>query len=431
MTLPRFSREYDRRSRLALELALGSAPVYRPWRRFDPGGAASIDRRYAALPILTKRIMRESFPQGLVPEARDVAEGLARGEIEYVKTSGTTAEQVTNLWNQAWWNASEAASWKLNAHTAHLDETQPEAQLASARSVGFLSEQDLPVEARTLGRFLFLNEKATAREWADRHYERMLRELRGFRPVVLEANPSLLARLSWWALDRGEAAYDPAVILLTYELPSRAHLRSIQRVFSAPICSSFGATEVGYVFMQCEHGKLHQNVAFCRVDFQPLEPVHGGPDVGRILVTTFDNPWASVLRFDIGDLVRLDPTHTCPCGRDEGYILEAVEGRVANVTFTTDGRAVTTRQVDDSMGALDGVRDYQLIQASSAEYHLRLVTHADSHAVEGACREALRALYGRDAAVRTEICEDLEPAVSGKYRRTYAEQELDERSLFA
>ncbi len=425
-----FSREYQERSIEALTLGLETAPAYRSWQALDPGEAFPPDERYAALPVLTKKDLREHFPQGLVPNGRSVDEGLRRREIEWVQTSGTFNESVTNLWNQAWWNASEEASWRLNAHTAFLDRTQREAQLASALSVGFLSEDDLPTSARVLGRFLFLNEKASPGEWRERHYARMAQELEECRPALLEANPSYLARLAWWASAQGRRFREPQVVVFTYELPSAMQLRAIRNVFRAPLASSYGSTEAGYVFMQCEHGTFHQNTQFCRVDFQPLRPEHGGPNLGRILVTTFRNPWTSLIRFDVGDLVRLDERPMCPCGRNEGFRLSAVEGRLENATFTTQGRLVTTKATDDALAAVAGLRDYQLTQRSPREYQVRVVAEGTGDRAPAEAMRALQALYGPEASVTVERVEDIEPSRSGKFVRTRAELEKDEKSLF-
>jgi phenylacetate-coenzyme A ligase PaaK-like adenylate-forming protein len=426
MQQPFFRSEYYRRSKEALNTALDSAPAYAAWRRFDPGRDVAVDRRYAALPLLHKENIRTHFPQGLVPGRRNVTEGLASGEIEYVETSGTTAEKVTNIWNQSWWNAAEAASWKLNSHTSHLDHTHREAQLASALSIGFLSKDDLPVEARILNeRFLFLNEKATALEWTDTHYRRMVSELNEFQPAILEANPSLLARLCWWAFDNNVAIAQPQVILITYEFFSRLHLSAIRRIFRVPVISSYGSTECGYVFMQCEYGTFHQNTDFCRVDFLPLKETGSAPALGRIVVTTFGNPWMSLIRFDVGDIVRLKPEASCPCGRDEGFMASSIEGRTDNITLTTTGRLVTTRQVDRTVSEVDGVRDYQLIQRAESSYLLRVSAKEETRTVADSCRQAVRQLYGSGSGAAIEFCRDLAPAPSGKYRRTYAEFDIN------
>lgn len=423
--------EYQRKSVEVLETALGTAPLYQSWRKHDPGPGSPVDLRYAALPELTKRAMREHFPQGLVPNHLSVEEGLARDEVEFTFTSGTTAEKVINLWNQKWWNASEASSWKLNSNTARLDYPQREAKLASALNIGISCEEDLPMGHRILGNKLFLNEKINVIQWQPRHLERMARELEAYRPVVLEANPSLLARLAWWALDNGKTLYSPSIITFSYEYPSQIHLAAIRRAFSSPLASSYGSTETGFVLMQCEDGLFHQNLDFCRIDFYPIAAKHGGPELGRLLVTTFGNPWTSIVRFDMGDLVRLHPTGQCTCGRNEGVLVEAIEGRVANSTFATDGRLVTTMALDTRLAQVPEIRDYHLEQDNRTKYELELVLTENSKEALDRTRQVLESLYGEDGEYTLTVVPILLPGPSGKYRRTQANFEFDQKGLFA
>ncbi len=180
-----------------LDHALAKVPAYRTWRAFDPGPAAPLDARFRALPALTKRLMNLHAPAAFVEEGRSLADGLARGEIELVPTSGTTEERIENAWYQPWWDASERASWALHAHAARAcTGDHPEAILVNARNVGFASAEPLPMAKRRLARFLYLNERSDLGPWPDVHYQRMLDELAVFRPVVLEGNPSYLSRLS-------------------------------------------------------------------------------------------------------------------------------------------------------------------------------------------------------------------------------------------
>lgn len=425
-----YPAEYQRKSLEALDTALGTAPLYKCWRTLDPGPGTALGARYSALPELTKKAMREHFPQGLVPNHRSVEEGLALDDIEYTFTSGTTGEKVINLWNQDWWYASEAASWKLNAHTARLSYPQNDAKLASALNIGIHCEEDLPMSHRILGNHLFLNEKINVIAWQPRHLKRMADELKSFKPAVLEANPSLLARLAWWAYDNGIELYSPPVIIFTYEYPSLIHLAAIRRVFSSPLVSSYGSTETGFVLMQCEDGLFHQNLDYCRIDFYPLAQRHGGPELGRILVSTFDNSWASIIRFDMGDLVRLHPSGKCSCGRSEGIIVEAIEGRITNATFTTDGNLVSTMALDSKLAQIPEIRDYHLDQHAWAKYELHLVLTDNSAEVLDRARAALVSLYGQDGDYTLRVVPDLFPGPAGKYRRTQANFKFDQKGLF-
>jgi phenylacetate-CoA ligase len=419
--------DYVARCRAALEEALDHTPAYAAWQPYDPGPTFDVFTRLAALPALTKRELRAFGPQGFVPHGRDMTAALAAGEIELVSTSGTTSDQVTNIWYQPWWNASESASWQINARArAVATGAHREAILTSPFCTGFPCEDGLlRREERTLGRFLYLSERSDPSTWPESLMDRMVEEINAYRPVLLEANPSFLARLARHIVHQKLRVQSPALIVLTYEYPSVLHYRQIRRAFDAPIASSYGATEAGYVFMECEQGRLHQVSANGHVDFLPLAPEHGGPDVGCILVTPFDNPWRALLRFDIGDLVRLAP-EACPCGRHDGLTLASVEGRTVNVTRTPEGRAVTQGELDRALSMVEGLAAYQWLQTSRAAYRLRFVAEGTApRRVANAAREILRALYGASADIALDPVETLAPDPPGKYRLAKALEPVD------
>ena len=428
-----YPADFYEKSKEAFETAIYTAPAYKPWRAADPGKTAPICARYAAVPELTKQMIRDNFPAGLAPGHKDLNAGLLNGDVDFTFTSGTTGDRVVNIWDQNWWDRAEAASWKLNAHMAGMAYPQRQAKLASSLNVGVCCEDDLPMQSRTLGGKLYLNEKISLIQWRPRHYLRMAKELADFRPAVLEANPSLLARLAYWAIDEGAELYSPPVIVFTFEFVSKIHLAAIRKTFKSPLVSSFGTTETGFVMQECEAGALHQNTGFCRIDFHPLKAEFGGPELGRMLVTTFGNPWNYVVKFDTGDLLRLYPSGACPCGRCEGMIGAAIEGRTTNATFTTGGGLVTTKMLDDALAAVDGVRDYYMAQKGPSSYELSIMaapSESPTRRLKENARDAIESLYGPGGVYTVIICDDLAPGPAGKFRRTQADFDFDWKGLF-
>jgi phenylacetate-coenzyme A ligase PaaK-like adenylate-forming protein len=419
--------EYYQRSTHALDVALEKVALYVPWRSLDPGKDVNIDTRFKAMPAITKKDIRENFLRSILPSDKNLERGLADGEIELVNTSGTTNEKITNIWNQKWWDASERASWTLNSHTAVLDGNHREAILVNPRNVGFTSDDaDLPLEKRRLSRFLYLNEKTDPESWTSSHIDRIVEEMNTFQPVVLEGNPSILARFCRLAAANNKNVYQPEIIVFTYEYPTRLHYRQISKVFSSPTVSSYGTTETGYVFMQCEHGNFHQNVDYCRVDYQPLKPEHGGPLLGRILVTPLNNPWSYLLRFDTGDLVHLKEDGRCPCGRSSGMILSSIAGRTVNLTLTCRGRLVTLLELDDVVNRLDGLDMYKLVQTEKQSYELHLVSsRTDRQKLADEAATMLKILYGNESKITIVFDTDIFHEVSGKYLVSRAMFDID------
>jgi phenylacetate-coenzyme A ligase PaaK-like adenylate-forming protein len=432
---------YPERVAAALDHALAEVPAYREWRTLDPGPDHGVFERLARLPALTKAGLRDHGPDGFLPSSRAIHEGIAQGEIELVHTSGTTSERVTNAWHQPWWDASERASWRLNAHAAAADlGAHREAILTSPRSTGVACEDGyLPMEERIRGRFLYLTERSDTEAWTPAHMDRMLRELDEFAPTALEANPSFLARLARHVLATGTRPRQPDLIVLTFENPSPIQLALIRRAFTAPIASSYGATEAGYVFMECERGRMHQVTDCCHVDFLPFARRFGGPRLGRLLVSTLDNPWRALVRFDIGDVARLAdplpgapapgvpapgvpaPVVCCPCGRTGGLVLEGIEGRASGITLDADGGPVVPAAVDRELARVPGLVDHHLRQDGPGTVRIAYVLDAVAGSTRGAdraVRAALARLYGRSCAIEAREVSALPPEPSGKYLRT-------------
>jgi hypothetical protein len=119
-----------------------------------------------------------------------------------------------------------------------------------------------------MGNLLYLNEKANIICWKRFHYERIAREINDYRPTVLEANPSLLGRFCFWALDNGVQVYSPDVITFTYELPSSMHLAAIRKVFKS-LCQLLRHHGDRLCHGYLRTGPLHQNTEYTRIDSFP------------------------------------------------------------------------------------------------------------------------------------------------------------------
>jgi phenylacetate-coenzyme A ligase PaaK-like adenylate-forming protein len=448
------SDNYTTACHAALDLALAQAPFYRSWRPLDPGPEVPVTRRFAALPVTTKRDLRSHMPHGFTHRPAELKAALAAGDVELVSTSGTTDDRSSVLWHQPWWDASERAAAGLHAGLAEVLARAPHEAVLTNPLCGatVCHVGDRPMAERTLGRLLFLNQQPDPNRWTAAECDRMIDELNRFQPELLEADPAYLAILAHYATTHGCTVHAPRFITLTYEFPARVQLRQIRRVFpGVPLVSSYGSTETGHVLTACECGNFHQNTASCRIDFQPLRSVRGQPRIGRILVTALNHPWLSLVRFEPGDLVRLadvpsmpdttewncnggrisatpdrtrrarpsnlDDIAPCPCGRREGLIVAAIVGRTRDLTFTTVGATVTVDQLDAATGAIEDLLAYRLEQTERDAYAFRFVSEAGAEArVQDAALASLAQLYGPDARITARRESVIAPEQSGKFR---------------
>ena len=262
---------------------------------------------------------------------------------------------------------------------------------------------------RSIDGMLFLNENADPSLWTERDVDRMLDEWVRFAPRGVEADPAYLAIVARAAIKRGITLPAPDFVTLTYETTTRAMRRDIGRAVSAPLYQLYGATEAGVLFMECEHGRLHPNERHSHID---LEPIPGTARLARVLVTTLGRAWMPLLRYDVGDVVRVAESRECACGLgSDGPLLERVEGRQSDCA-TVGGETVTPLMLDDAIHqALGRAATLEQWQLAGDTLHVADPTSRQSVAVAA---EAVGALLGR--SIRGEHVSAIAPEASGKYR---------------
>ena len=113
----------------------------------------------------------------------------------------------------------------------------------------------------------------------------------------------------------------------------------------------------------------------------------------------------------------MDTRGPCPCGRTTGLTLASIEGRVKDVTFAADGRAITVDELDAALARIQSLEGWQLDLPEPLLLHLRLLTDpASAEVARRAAREILEQLYGAGARVEVTAVPSLQPELSGKFR---------------
>lgn len=401
----------------------GRVPLYQGQRGPDsadePGARAALDR----FPVLTKSRLRAAFPHQLVPTGARLGEAIRAGQVSFVGTSGTEGERVQVLWHQPWWDAQELDGFAAHALAGALvrEAGYREAVLTTPVCSGNLCHLGrLAMRERVdEDRVLFLNQTADPALWSDADVLRMADELEEWAPAALEADPAYLAHFAARLLALGRRPFQPRFVDLSYELTSRHHLAVLRAAFPGlPVIDAYGSTECGFVLCACQAGTLHPNLGWSHAEVAPLT-APGLEGLGRLLVTTLQNPWLNLVRFDTGDVVR-ERRAPCPCGRGGAPLLDSVEGRAADLLVARDGRLVTPRAIDRALGTDDGaLLHWRLRQRGPDEFELELLESGLGALDPQAAAAPLEDLLG--AAPRVRRVRAVPVEASGKFRLCRAE----------
>jgi phenylacetate-CoA ligase len=390
---------------------VAEVPLYRN-RPEPPADPATVDRWLSQIPAVGKRELRKGFPKALLRQDQDLHSAMQDEKVTLLATSGTTADRLQVIWEWSWWDPQEREAMRLNARIrnamAHA-EFREAVLTTPACGAGTCHFGSQTMAERSIDGMLFLNESDDPTHWTDADYDRMLGEWVEFGPRGVEADPAYLALIARAALKRGQKLATPEFVTLTYETTTRAMRRDIALALDAPVYQLYGATEAGVLFMECEHGRLHPNERHSHID---LEPMPGSAPLARVLVTTLGRRWMPLLRYDIGDVVRVAATRDCECGlKSDGPLLERVEGRLADCS-EVNGETITPLMLDDAIHGLLGP-DSTLEQWQLQGDVLHVVDPASRDSAAAAAL-AVSSVLARP--IRGEHVSTIAPEASGKYR---------------
>ena len=384
------------------------AKFYPRWREVPLYREALTAGDFSCLPLITKREIRQNFPANFLRAGQKLDALLAEKSVELEHTSGTSDERTAVLFARGWWNAQEERLLRLNNFITSVLDAYPDARRATivppiCNGVVCFSNF-MAKSARTLGATLFVNQARIPFLLTDYELARMAEEVAEWAPQFLDLDP---VHGVWFALfcERNGITF-PTVkfILCSYEFVSVVHRKILERVFGVSVFNFYGSTEAGHLLIENESAEMRgceENVFY-----EIINADENG--VGELVVTTLTNEIMPLLRYRVGDLVQRD-------GKNH-----LVHGRVRDALRRSDGRRVTTLEVDRCFEGVSGIAHYQLRQAESGACDLQFVSDAVPVAAGDLNRLTahLAKLLGLKQEIRAAVVEKLPPQTSGKFRLT-------------
>jgi len=228
-------------------------------------------------------------------------------------------------------------------------------------------------------------------------------------PVRITGDPAYIAGLARCALRRGVHLPRLEAVEMAQSFAWELYQDVARRAFGVAIDLDYNASEIGSVAVTCREGRLHLLEAHMLYELLDRGVPVGEGALGELVVTTLDTALRPLIRYVLGDVVRLRAS-SCPCGRPHRVI--EYEGRARNLIAGPDGEPVTFRTIDRVIGALPGV-DFFRITARRDSAVLALVPGIARDLVDAsALADALGACLGR--AVRVTWRTSLKVAPTGK-----------------
>ncbi len=257
----------------------------------------------------------------------------------------------------------------------------------------------------------------------------LVAELNDFQPTMLNGYPSAAALLAG-EQDEGRLRISPVLVQVSGEHLTPAMRSLIEKVWPCRVIPSYAASEVPGLAFPCKMGVLHVNADWYIIE--PIDelgrPVPPGTISHSALVTNLANRVQPVIRYDLGDRIRIG-AEGCPCGSPLPTV--TVEGRTDDVLTFESGTGAPVTVLPLAIATLveeiPGVHRFQVIQTGRTELTVRLEPEpgAEQAVVGAAIDERVQQFLSGQGAADIQIVHDAGPPEqqphSGKLRHVYRE----------
>ncbi len=393
--------------------------------RLKPSDIRSLEH-LEKIPILTKKTVRDKFKLLQADNSRKYSPRV-------VCTSGTTGQRLQFFVDKPsnvlefvyYWRYWNWAGYRLGDCFCEFS------------SVFFLQTQDKGsrlVYFQRMTNRLLLNSSTITPSRVDTY----VAAIRKHRPKFLKSLPSVLYYFSLSLREKGIDDICFKAVFSTGEI-LRPRVRTfVSEIFRCKVYNSYGHMERTVAISECPAGGLHINPDYGvselirQNEFRSAQPGDGSTSTvsAKIVGTSLHNYSMPLLRYEVGDLVKLDTGKHCPCNR-KFPLVNSIEGRHSEVIITPQGGVVTGAFL--IFEEIDEILAGQIVQESIAELQLKVVTtRRFSSLHEAALIAALRKLTGSGMTIVLERYEYMDSLMhdGGKFRTVVSKLPKENGSIW-
>lgn len=205
------------------------------------------------------------------------------------------------------------------------------------------------------------------------------------------------------------------VFFPTAETVLPQHREVIGRVLGCRLVDQYASSEGAPFILECQEGSLH---------IHPLTGIfevvdeHMQPAIeGEVLVTSFTTMGTPLVRYRVGDRIRLSsPEKICKCG-SLFPLVDKIEGRTTDFVYSPEKGRINLGNLSNATKDAKGIVCFQVIQNIENEIDIKLVvTEQYTKNEEKNFISAIRERVGDRLRINTEYVEDISREKSGKFR---------------
>ncbi|MGP5501078.1 phenylacetate--CoA ligase family protein [Psychrobacter faecalis] len=250
----------------------------------------------------------------------------------------------------------------------------------------------------------------------ERNFEIYWESLNSFKPNFIVGFPSSVYEICKMADNRGlHLAHKVKVFFPTAETVLPQHRQVINRVMGCKLVDQYASSEGAPFILECESENMH--IHPLTGIFEVVNEDMKSAREGEILVTSFTTHGTPLIRYRIGDRIKLAVTDKkCNCG-SVFPLVEKIEGRSTDYILSPTYGKVNLGNISNSTKNINGIIKFQVIQRTLDKVQvLIVVSKSFNRSEKSKFIAALAERLGPRIEIIIRVVDDIPTEKSGKFR---------------
>lgn len=236
-----------------------------------------------------------------------------------------------------------------------------------------------------------------------------------FKPEFLVGFPSSLVELVKAGMKNNKTIeYNIKAIFPTAETLIDEEVSLMEKYFSCPVYNQYASSEGAPFITECEKRNLH--IELLSGVIEVVDDNNKPTQEGRMLVTSFSTKGTPLIRYDIGDRLKLKEGR-CTCGRATPLV-ERIEGRISDFVYSKERGKIYLGNISNCVKYVKGVVRFQLQQLEVSSINVLIVKDPNVFGAkdESLFLKELRDRLGDSIGINFHYVDNIPLEKSGKYR---------------
>lgn len=249
-----------------------------------------------------------------------------------------------------------------------------------------------------------------------KNFDTYWKSLNKFQPEFIVGFPSSVYEICKIADKKGlKLKRKVKVFFPTAETVLPEHRKLIAKVMGCKTVDQYASSEGAPFILECAAGSLHIHplTGIFEVVDENLKPSLEG----EMLVTSFTTHGTPLIRYRIGDGIKLAPSNIkCDCG-SSFPLVERIDGRTTDYVLSPTHGKVNLGNISNSTKNIEGIVKFQVIQSSLDKVKVLIVSNESfTQAQSQKFKAALEERFGPKLLIEVELVEEITKEKSGKFR---------------